>query len=495
MWGVGGARCWLAGAQYNGGCTLWLTPCSDPCAPPPAGAVDEFEVTAAVGDVMAVRIGHDNTGPDPAWRLQVGWWDWLFVLVACSCFLAARVGCLDRHRTPPSPPPQDVQVQCLGPVTSATASATVTVTPTTTSVTPPTLRFVADRWLASDLADGQTWVTLVSSDSTGDTGDGQPVTKRYSISVSVKLQPGCWAARTNRPALVKHTRSYLFEHSQQPPPPTPPHTHDPLWPPQPTPQVDTSDIRGAGTDAKVFLVLHGADGRQSGRITLHDAVRSRRLAGATVLRGLRVRPPTSRESPCQPRRALPLKPQTPCATQLPAHPPPVHARLPRRRRPAPPQPRRAGRPGGGPRRQRGRAALALRARGGGGGRRRPVGVWLREVSRCAQGRGQGRGRLGGLQIGLRGAHRLVRILLLLLSQPPLTPAPTLPSSRWLNATDSGDTSCLLEPTSAPAAALATAAITPVGGSTSAADAGADTPMTGADDDGAATHKWVAVGSD
>ena len=35
------------------------------------GAVDEFEVVAAVGELRALRIGHDNTGHDPAWNLKV----------------------------------------------------------------------------------------------------------------------------------------------------------------------------------------------------------------------------------------------------------------------------------------------------------------------------------------------------------------------------------------------------------------------------------------
>lgn len=51
----------------------------------PLGAVDEFEVVAAVGELRAVRIGHDGSGPDPAWRLQVGGGGSVFV-AAAVCF-------------------------------------------------------------------------------------------------------------------------------------------------------------------------------------------------------------------------------------------------------------------------------------------------------------------------------------------------------------------------------------------------------------------------
>jgi hypothetical protein len=36
-------------------------------------AVDVFELDAAVGDLQALRIGHDNSGLGPGWHLQVCW--------------------------------------------------------------------------------------------------------------------------------------------------------------------------------------------------------------------------------------------------------------------------------------------------------------------------------------------------------------------------------------------------------------------------------------
>jgi hypothetical protein len=33
--------------------------------------VDDFELEAAVGELQAIRIGHDNTGCGASWHLQV----------------------------------------------------------------------------------------------------------------------------------------------------------------------------------------------------------------------------------------------------------------------------------------------------------------------------------------------------------------------------------------------------------------------------------------
>lgn len=36
------------------------------------GSCCTFELEAAVGELQALRIGHDNTGLGPSWHLQVG---------------------------------------------------------------------------------------------------------------------------------------------------------------------------------------------------------------------------------------------------------------------------------------------------------------------------------------------------------------------------------------------------------------------------------------
>jgi len=72
-------------------------------------------------------------------------------------------------------------VSCIGPITSNN-----TISPN------PPLRFTADRWLAADQVDGQTWVTLVPSgggagDDAVTAGDsaGRQCSKRYRVIVSV----------------------------------------------------------------------------------------------------------------------------------------------------------------------------------------------------------------------------------------------------------------------------------------------------------------------
>jgi len=59
---------------------------------------------------------------------------------------------------------------------------------------------------------------------------------------------------------------YLFFNANLKNPSNPPQLQPPLL------QVHTSDIRGAGTDACVYVVLHGADGRRTDQLPLGDSV-------------------------------------------------------------------------------------------------------------------------------------------------------------------------------------------------------------------------------
>ncbi|KAK9824333.1 hypothetical protein WJX72_009517 [[Myrmecia] bisecta] len=113
------------------------------------GRSDEFEVAALIGDLQYIRIGHDNSGLGAAWHLQ------------------------------------EVVVQSVGL---------------------PDVQFVADRWLADNEGDRQTYCTLQPS-----SGGGAAIpVHRYKV------------------------------------------------------QTFTSDVKGSGTDASVYIIVFGEKGRDTG---------------------------------------------------------------------------------------------------------------------------------------------------------------------------------------------------------------------------------------
>ena len=215
------------------------------------GAADSFEVAAAVGELLAIRIGHDNSGPDPAWRLQ------------------------------------DVVVECLGPAAgwdgSGHGGASSSAAALAAAVArPPPLRFVADRWLATGAGDGQTWVTLAPAPPAGSGAAGAEAAAAAGV---VELDSGDERAGAgggsdncddddgyaHLPRAADSLQSFSPVGSR------PPTRLAAATSPAATPRgggggarrpaarytvrVHTADARGAGTDANVWIALAGPRGR------------------------------------------------------------------------------------------------------------------------------------------------------------------------------------------------------------------------------------------
>ncbi|KAI8462529.1 MAG: hypothetical protein J3K34DRAFT_500007 [Monoraphidium minutum] len=170
------------------------------------GGIDEFEMVAAVGELRAIRIGHDGAGPDPAWHLQARG--------------AARRGGARRGGAQHGAgglrrgggaawarrwPSTRCAARLLSSLLLNTGMPTHARTLQEVAVSrpgAPRLRFPAARWLAADEEDGQTWATLTPG-AEGAAAARQASWDRLraaSLSASLELPPSGGAGSSAAPS-------------------------------------------------------------------------------------------------------------------------------------------------------------------------------------------------------------------------------------------------------------------------------------------------------